>query len=54
VLVVGRGGGSLKTGRHVRYSRRPPLNNLWLSLLDRFGARTEKFGDSTGMLADLG
>ena len=54
ILLVGRGGGTLKTGRHVRYSRRPPLNNLWLSLLDRFGARTEKLGDSTGMLADLG
>jgi hypothetical protein len=54
VLVVGRGGGSLKTGRHVRYSRRPPLNNLWLSLLDRFGARTDKLGDSTGLLPDLG
>ena len=54
ILLVGRGGGTLKTGRHVRYSGAPPLNNLWLSLLDRFGARTEKLGDSTGMLPNLG
>jgi hypothetical protein len=53
LLVVGRGGGTLKTGRHVRYSGRPPLNNLWLSLLDRFGARADKLGDSTGLLPDL-
>lgn len=53
ILLVGRGGGTLKTGRHLRYADRPPLNNLWLSLLDRFGARTEKLGDSTGLLANL-
>ncbi len=54
ILLVGRGGGTLKTGRHLRYSSRPPLNNLWLSLLDRFGARTEALGDGTGLLPNLG
>jgi hypothetical protein len=54
ILLVGRGGGTLKSGRHLKYSDRPPLNNLWLSLLDRFGARTERLGDSTGLLPNLG
>jgi Protein of unknown function (DUF1552) len=53
VLLVGKGGGSLKTGRHVRYPKETPLNNLWLAMLDRFGARTSKLGDSTGLLEGL-
>ncbi len=52
-LLAGKGGGSVKTGRHVRYPKETPLNNLWLALLDRMGARTEKLGDSTGVLEGL-
>ena len=29
------------------------LNNLWLAMLDRFGARAENLGDSTGVLDGL-
>jgi hypothetical protein len=53
ILVAGRGGGSLRTGRHVRYAKETPLNNLWLALLERLGARLPSLGDSTGIL-DLG
>jgi hypothetical protein len=53
VLLAGKGGGTIKTGRHVRYPRETPLNNLWLAMLDRMGARTEKLGDSTGPLEGL-
>ena len=53
ILLVGKGGGTLQTGRHVRYKRNTPLNNLWLALLDRMGAPTEKLGDSTGLLEEL-
>jgi hypothetical protein len=53
VLVAGRGGGTIQTGRHVRYSRETPLNNLWLALLERFGARMDRLGDSTGILDKL-
>jgi hypothetical protein len=53
ILLVGKGGGSLKTGRHLVYPRNTPVNNLWLSLLDRMGAPTDKLGDSTGRLAKL-
>jgi hypothetical protein len=53
VLLVGQGGGSIKSGRHVRYPKETPLNNLWLAMLDRMGARIEKLGDSTGILGGL-
>jgi hypothetical protein len=29
------------------------VNNLWLSMLDRMGAPTERLGDSTGLLEGL-
>jgi hypothetical protein len=53
ILLAGRGGGSLKTGRHIRYPKETPLNNLWLAMLDRMGTRVEKLGDSTGLLEGL-
>ena len=53
LLLVGRGGGTIKTGRHVRYKAETPLNNLWLAMLERFGAKAAKLGDSTGVLEGL-
>lgn len=53
LLLVGRGGGTIKTGRHVRYKDDTPLNNLWLAMLDRFGAPAKQLGDSTGVLDGL-
>jgi len=43
----------VKPGRHVRYPSKTPLTNLYLSLLDRMGAGTDKLGDSTGRLEKL-
>jgi Protein of unknown function (DUF1552) len=53
VLVAGGGGGTIKGGRHVRYSAGTPLCNLYLSLLDWVGVSTDRFGDSTGRLSKL-
>ena len=53
VLLAGRGGGSIQSGRHLRYSKNTPMSNLFLSMLDRMGAPAEKFGDSTGRLDRL-
>jgi hypothetical protein len=50
IVLAGRGGGTLRTGRHLRMERETPLNNLFLSLLDRVGASVEQLGDSTGRL----
>lgn len=53
ILVAGKGGGSLKTGRHIRFPKETPVNNLWLSLIERAGVRIEQLGDSTGHLQGL-
>ena len=54
ILLAGKGGGTLTSGRHVRYPRETPLTNLYLSMLDRVGVPIDSFGDSTGRLQDLG
>ena len=54
LLLVGKGGGTIKTGRHIRYPKETPVNNLWLAMLERMGAPTERLGDSTGVLEGLG
>jgi hypothetical protein len=53
VLLAGKGGGTLNTGRHVRYSRNTPIANLYLELLERMDTTVESFGDSTGRLPNL-
>jgi hypothetical protein len=53
VLLLGRGGGTIKPGRYIRYPRKTPLNNLWISMLERFGVRGARFGDGTGPLDGL-
>ena len=50
VLVVGKGNGSLRPGRHIDYGKNTPVTNLHLSLLDRLNVRPRRFGDSTGLL----
>jgi hypothetical protein len=52
VLLMGKGGGSVATGRHVKFdSDDVPISNLWLAMMERAGAPHDKFGDSTGKLA---
>ncbi|HZH97637.1 MAG TPA: DUF1552 domain-containing protein, partial [Fimbriimonadaceae bacterium] len=53
ILVAGKAGGKLKTGRHIRYQNETPMNNLFLSMLDKVGVDVEKLGDSTGKLQGL-
>jgi Protein of unknown function (DUF1552) len=53
VLLVGRGGGSLKPGLHIVYPKGTPLTNLYMTLLDRMEVRPEKIGDSTGKVEHL-
>ena len=53
ILLAGRGCGTIRAGRHIRYSANTPLNNLWLSMLDRVGSSVDALGDSTGRLANL-
>jgi hypothetical protein len=53
VLLAGKAGGSIKTGRHLRLPNETPMNNLFLSMLDRVDSPTEKLGDSTRRLTEI-
>ncbi len=50
VLLAGRGGGTIKAGRHIRYDQETPISNLYLAMLDRIDAPTDQLGDSDGKL----
>jgi hypothetical protein len=53
ILMAGKGGGAIRTGRHVRYAKETPMNNLFVSMFDRIGIPAERIGDSTGKLQQL-
>lgn len=53
ILLAGKGGGTIRSGRHIKYPSRTPLTNLWLAMLDRAGASAPRLGDSTGLLQNL-
>jgi hypothetical protein len=52
ILLAGKGGGTIKPGRHIKCTPQP-LNNLYLSLLDRMGVSIDRHGDSTKRLEKL-
>ena len=52
-LVLGRAGGRIKGGQHLRYPDRTPLANLHLTLLDRAGIRVDKVGDSSAVFSEV-
>jgi hypothetical protein len=51
-MIIGRGG-SFKTGTHIVYPKDTPMNNLFLTMLDRMGVESEQLGDSTGQIEHL-
>jgi hypothetical protein len=53
ILLAGKGCGTIKPGRHLKYPKETPLNNLWLSMLDRMDIHVAQLGDSTGHLPGL-
>lgn len=48
LLVVGGGAGRLKGGRHVKYTVKPSMANLLLTLMDKMDVPVERIGGSTG------
>jgi hypothetical protein len=53
IVLAGGAAGQVKGGRHIKYPKDTPLNNLLLSMLDKAGVTAEKLGDSTGELDRL-
>lgn len=48
-------GGGFRHGQHLAFDQKdgPPLSNLYLSMLQRLGIETDRFGSSTGTLTGL-
>ena len=53
IVLAGKGGNTIQGGRHLIYRKDTPLNDLFLSMLDRVGAKYESIGDSRGRLRGL-
>ena len=50
ILIAGGGAGRLRGGRHLKYTDKPPLPNLLVTLMDKLDVPVEKLGGSTGRL----
>jgi len=55
VVMVGRGGGKIETGRVLDYTGKPDrkMCSLYLALMEKAGVSLDRFGDSTGKLAGI-
>ena len=54
VVLAGNGGGRLKTGRYLRYSKNQDLSRLHLALMQQFGVDIESYGGATEPLPGSG
>jgi hypothetical protein len=55
VVMVGRGGGKIKTGRALDYAGQSnrQMCRLYMSMLDKVGLPTDRFGDATEPLSEV-
>jgi hypothetical protein len=53
LALAGRGCGTIKPGRHIRYPNETPMANLFTAMLDRMGVPVESLGDSNGQVGYL-
>ena len=53
VLLAGRAGGALKTGRHLTFDEGTPQTNLFVNMMELMGMPGERFGDSKEPLSGL-
>jgi hypothetical protein len=50
LMLVGGGAGTLKGGQYLKYTDKPTIANLLVTLMDKQGVPVEKIGGSTGKL----
>jgi hypothetical protein len=53
LLVAGRGGGSIDTGRQVKYRGDTSMSHLHLAILQRLGVKVDQFGEATSPMSEL-
>jgi hypothetical protein len=50
IVVAGKAGGNLRTGRHMVFDDGTPLCSLWMTMLDAAGVKASSLGDAnTGL-----
>ena len=54
ILIAGKAGGAIRSGRRIREANDTPLCNLFVSLAQNAGVEMETFGDSDGAIGRLG
>jgi hypothetical protein len=50
IVLLGGGAGTWKGGRHIKYSDKPSMANLLMTIMDKFNMPVEKVGGSNGKL----
>ena len=53
VVLAGKGGGMLKTGRYLRYSKNQELGRLHLTLMQKFGVDVNSYSNASAPLPGL-
>ncbi len=53
VIVLGKGGGTLRAGQHLKCRAETPMSNLLLAMLRQANVPVDRFGDSTETLPGL-
>jgi hypothetical protein len=55
VVLLGRGGGKIKSGRMLDYRDKPnrQMCRLYLSMMDKMNVQMKQFGDATERLAEI-
>lgn len=51
ILLAGRGGGDIVSGRHIVFSGDPSVAKLYLTMLQNVGVMVNDFGDASGALS---
>ena len=55
VILLGRGGGHIQTGRVLDYREKPDrqMCRLYLSMMDKMNVHLDKFGDAADPLPEV-
>jgi hypothetical protein len=53
MTLIGGASGAVKGGKHILLPKLMTHSNLLLTILHKVGAKAEKFGDSTGVIAEI-
>lgn len=53
ILLAGSGGGSISTGRSLKFRRATSMSKLYLSMLQGLGVKTDRFADAGEPLQEL-